>query len=121
MIDPSKLNPAAIMELTELMKSLTPEQMMKMQSLMHNSMAGFNVSQEMVEFEKSLPAHFREKMARIMYIANGIEVPNLNPTPAATATKEPTTAKEARMVILNSIAQGLMAPEAAYTVLFPED
>ena len=121
MIDPSKLNPAAIMELTELMKSLTPDQMMKMQSLMHNSMAGFNVSQEMMEFEKSLPAHFREKMARIMYIANGIEVPNLKPSPSVAATKEPTTAKEARMVILNSIAQGLMIPEAAYAVLFPED
>jgi len=50
---------------------------MKMQTLMHNSMAGLNTQNDMMEFENSLPSSFREKMARIMYMANGIEFPPL--------------------------------------------
>ncbi len=144
MIDPTKLNPKAIAELSELMRSLTPEQMMKMQSIMHNTMAGFNVTHEMAEFEKTLPSHFREKIARIMYIANGIAVPD-QPTSSAApsslsnaqvaesasyppvteainnkATAGPTNETEARLVILRSLAQGLLQPEEALKVLFPE-
>jgi hypothetical protein len=118
MIDPSKLSPQAIAEITDLMRTLTPDQMMKMQSLMHNSMAGFNVAQEMAAFEQSLPAGFREKMARVMYMMNGIEVPA--PTPAVTATTEaPKNESDARLIILQSVANGLMAPEEALKVLFP--
>ena len=116
-IDPSKLSPQVIQEISELMRTLTPEQMMKMQSLMHNSMAGFNVSNEMMEFEKNLPSGFREKMARIMYMTNGIEVPNQAP---ATPAVEPKTEREARMIILKSVAGGFMQPEEALSVLFPD-
>ena len=118
MFDPSKLSPQAIAEISELMRTLTPEQMMKMQSLMHNSMAGFDVAKEVMAFEQSMPANFREKMARIMYMANGIEVPNQAPTPT-TPIAEPKNENEARLVILQSVAGGFMAPEAALKVLFP--
>jgi len=111
MFDPSKLSPQAIQEITDLMRSLSPDQMMKLQSLMHNSMAGFDVSKQMMEFEQSMPADFRAKMARIMYMANGIEVPN--------SQTEPKNENEARLVILQSVAAGLMAPEEALKVLFP--
>ena len=123
-LDPSKLNPQAIAEISELMRTLTPDQMMKMQTLMHNAMGGFNVQEEMVEFEKSLPPSFREKMARIAYIANGIPVPNHGtPTQDAPAeqlmeTEKPANESEARLVILKSVASGLMSPEEALRILF---
>ena len=108
MFDPSKLSPAAISEISALMSSLTPEQIMKMQTLMHNQMGGFDVTKEMMEFEQTLPPSFREKMAKIMSMANGIEVPALDPT----------NESEARLVILRSVANGLMSPEEALKVLF---
>ena len=119
MFDPSKLSPQAITEISELMSSLTPAQMMKMQTIMHNSMAGFNTTQEMAEFEQTLPPTFREKMARIMYMANGIDVPAkpVNVTPVNIA--EPKNETDARLIILQSVAGGLMSPEEALKVLFP--
>ena len=124
-LDPSKLSPQAIAEISDLMRTLSPEQIMKMQSLMHNAMGGFNVTKDMAEFESTLPPSFREKMARIMYMANGIEVPaqasvatQANSTPVQTL-ENPTDMNEARLVILRSVAAGLMPPEEAFKVLFP--
>jgi hypothetical protein len=116
MFDPSKLSPEAIREITDLMRSLSPEQMMKLQTLMHNQMAGLNVTQEMLEFEKSMPADFRTKMARILYMANGIEVPQANPV---ISTEDPKNENEARLVILKSVASGMLSPDEALKVLFP--
>lgn len=124
MFDPSKLSPQAIQEITDLMRTLTPPQMMKLQSIMHNQMAGFNVTKELMEFEQSMPPDFRAKMARILYMANGIEVPaspatnNTAPAPEATLA-EPKNENEARLVILQSVAAGMMSPEEALKVLFP--
>ena len=116
MFDPSKLTPQAIREISELMSSLTPAQMMKMQTLMHNQMGGFDVTKDMMEFEQSLPPSFREKMARIMYMANGITVP---PQQSANIpVTEPKTEDDARLIILRSVASGLMSPEEALKVLF---
>jgi hypothetical protein len=119
-IDPSKLSPQVISEITELMKTLSPDQIMKMQTLMHNTMAGLNVATEMEAFEKTLPPTFRERMARIQYIANGIEVP---PRPdlivASQSVEPPKNENDARLVILHSVAGGLMSPDDALKVLFP--
>ena len=114
-LDPTKMTPQMISEITDAMKLLSPDQMMKLQSLMHNQLAGFNVSSEMAAFEQSLPAGFREKMARILYMANGIAVPEKAPEPM----KAPENVEDARLVILRSVAQGLMTPEEALKVLFP--
>jgi hypothetical protein len=120
-IDPSKMSPQAIAEMTQLMQTLSHAQIMQMQTLMHNAMGGFNVNQEMEEFEKSLPSSFREKMARIMYMSQGIEVPAQAPAIQASAMSmdAPTNMDEARLVILQSVANGLMEPAAALKVLFP--
>lgn len=122
-LDPSKLTPQMIGEITEAMKMLTPEQMMKLQTLMHNQMAGFDVSKEMMALEQTLPPGFREKMARLMYLANGITVPGAATTiekPAEPATATPKDFNEARLVILRSVAGGMMSPEEAVKILFPE-
>jgi hypothetical protein len=120
-IDPSKLSPEVISEITSLMQTLSPDQIMKMQTLMHNAMAGMNVTSEMAEFERGLPPTFRERMARIQYMANGVALP---PKPGdalvdSTPLADPQNENEARLVILNSVAQGLLKPEDALKVLFP--
>lgn len=117
--DPSKLDPKLISEISELMGTLPPEMMMKMQTLMHNSMAGHDVRKDMEEFERGLPPGFREKMARIMYQANGVV--DVLATPATTPT-EPTRPLEsladARYTILNAVKNGTLTPEAAMKALF---
>ncbi|NDG84506.1 MAG: hypothetical protein EBX52_05625 [Proteobacteria bacterium] len=125
-LDPSKMTPAVIAELTEAMKMLTPDQMMRIQTLIHNQMAGFNVANEMAEFEKNLPQGFREKMARILYMANGVAVPPGTATnvaapsaPDSAPVEEPKSVDDARLVILRSVSQGLMSPEEALKILFP--
>jgi hypothetical protein len=126
-LDPSKMTPQVIAEITEAMKMLTPGQMMKLQTLMHNQMAGFDVMKEMAALEQTLPQGFRERMARVIYLANGITVPSAgaNPgtaTPPASAVEDaklPGNPDEARLVILRSVSSGLMSPEEALRVLFP--
>ena len=122
MFDPSKLSPEAIAEVTTLMRQLKPEQMMRLQTLMHNSMAGFDVSKETQAFEAELPAGFREGMARVLYLSQGIPVPPRAAVNEASAPSAlPHNEQEARMVILRSVASGMMSPEEALKVLFPEN
>ena len=128
-LDPSKMSPQVIAEISDLMRTLTPDQLMKMQSLMHNAMGGHDVNKDMLAFEQSLPPTFREKMARIMYMANGIEVPAQAGTTNAVAANlsainmthdEPKDMNEARLVILRSVASGMMPPEQALKILFAQ-
>ena len=124
-LDPSKMTPEVIAEITEAMKMLTPGQMMKLQSLMHNQMAGFDVMKDMAALEQTLPQGFRERMARVLYMANGIAVPDAGATAGRVEAQSPEAAKlpenpdEARLVILQSVSNGLMSPEEALRVLFP--
>lgn len=107
--DPSKLDPKLISEISELMGTLPPEMMMKMQTLMHNSMAGHDVRKDMEDFERGLPPGFREKMAKIMYQANGV-------VDALTPPLESLT--DARLTLLNAVKNGILTPEAALKALF---
>ena len=123
-LDPSKMTPEVIAEITEAMRMLSPDQMMKLQSLMHNEMAGFDVMKDMAALEQTLPQGFRERMARVMYMANGIAVPRAASaadlaTSAPEPSKLPENPDEARLVILRSVSSGLMSPEEALKVLFP--
>jgi hypothetical protein len=64
--DPNKMDPKLLMELSQIVQSLPPDQLNRMQGLMHNAMAGFDVRAEMAEFERNLPAGFREKITRLV-------------------------------------------------------
>ncbi len=118
--DPSKLDPKLISEITELMATLPQSMMMKMQTLMHNSMAGHDVRKDMEEFERGLPPGFREKMAKIMYQANGVVDALASPDPNHMHDK--TTPLEslagARLTILHAVRNGTLTPEAALKALF---
>jgi hypothetical protein len=118
--DPSKLDPKLIQELSELMRSLPPEKLMQMQSLMHNSMAGFDISKSVQEFESSLPPEFRMKLAKIMMSAGplptgkpDIEIPTAAPAPI-------TNVDDARLTLLNAVRDGALTPEEALKALFTQ-
>ena len=111
-LDPSKLKPETLMKLTRLVQELPPPMIMKMQSLMHNAMAGLDVRKEMEDFERNLPAGFREKMAALMYEAHGSVVEVEQPSVPVESESE------ARITILRAVAGGTITPEEAYEVLF---
>lgn len=124
--DPSKMDPKLLMELSQLVRELPPEKLNRMQSIMHNMMAGFDVRKEMEEFEKGLPPGFREKLAGIMATsAIPVEMPQATTPPAASspASPEPSPSsaamseREARLTILRAVAEGRMSPEEAEKLL----
>lgn len=125
-LDPSKMDPKTIAAMSELIRTLPPDRIMKIQTLMHNTMAGLDVRREMEEFERSLPPGFREKMAAIMapelYKAYG-SIPS--GTSHSTQADEPLTTIDpnmdltaARMTILNGVADGKITPDDALKLLF---
>ena len=119
--DPSKLSPESLQKLSELIRELPPENLQKIQTLMHNSMAGFDTRAEIAEFEKNLPSGFREKMARLMYEVHGAVPPTAPSSPASvTSAEPPKNIDEARITVLRGVASGAIAPEEALRVLFPE-
>jgi hypothetical protein len=132
--DPSKMDPKLLMELSQVVRQLPPDQLNRMQTLMHNMMAGYDVSREMEEFEKTLPPGFREKIVRIVGTAGGpgafgAGVPfGLNSGDAQNAAHPgasqapgelPGSVKEARLTVLRAVAAGSIEPDNALDLLFP--
>ncbi|MBU6375999.1 MAG: hypothetical protein KGQ59_08395 [Bdellovibrionales bacterium] len=113
MLDPSKLKPETLMKMSQLIQELPQSLVSRMQAIMHNSMAGFDVRKEVESFEQELPAGFKERMAKLLYEAHGV-VTNESPS------KSIDSPKEARMTILQAIASGELSPEKAYEVLFAD-
>jgi hypothetical protein len=132
--DPSKMDPKLLMELSRLIQELPPEKLNRMQSLMHNMMAGHDVTREMEEFEKTLPPGFREKLFGVMMtpagtafmsnassgFSSGPEAPPIDVSPNASPglTTEEMNVRQARMTVLNAVADGRMTPEEAEKLLF---
>jgi hypothetical protein len=147
--DPSKLDPKVLMELSQMVQSLPRDQLMKMQTLMHNMMAGFDVSKELAEFENTLPRGFREKLMAIMAQSGGAmgaaasggfgmhsnpsvasgekRIRGLSDSDGEIAQAAPAESSremdlhEARMTILRAVADGHMTPEQAEQLLFKDE
>lgn len=125
--DPSKLDPKLLMELSELVRQLPPEKISRMQTLMHNMMAGYDVTREMEEFEKSLPPGFREKlmtlMAGQMGTAAGASAQPVESRIVSAVPDQPAgemDIREARLTLLRAVAGGQISPEEAEKLLFKE-
>jgi hypothetical protein len=107
-------DPKALMEMSQLIQQLPPAQLSRMQTLMHNMMAGFDVSKEMEEFEKSLPPGFREKLMSVMGPTASTPISSDAPP-----NEMPKDMSEARLTILRAIAEHQITPEQALQLLFP--
>jgi hypothetical protein len=124
--DPSKMDPKVLMELSQLVQQLPPEQLGRMQTMMHNAMAGFDVKREMEEFEKSLPPGFREKIVALMggqgasTFGGGAASAPLSKAeqPPIEVASPLSDVREARMTVLRAVAHGQMSPEDAEQILF---
>ena len=116
--DPSKMDPQSLARMSQLIQGLGPDKLSRLQSLMHNMMAGFDVKKDLEEFERTLPPNFREELMRIMAgsgqmgsASAGIKDIEVE-KPAA-----PMDEREARLTILRAVAAGQMSPEEAETLL----
>lgn len=118
-MDPSKLDPKVLMQLSQLIQELPPQHLSRMQTIMHNGMAGFDVRKEMEEFEKSLPPGFRERLLGIMGGApspvSPVSVAPVQET--SSQDKDNMSIREARLTILRAVANGQMSPEEAEKLL----
>jgi hypothetical protein len=115
------MDPKALMELSQLIQQLPPEQLSRMQTLMHNMMAGYDVSREMEEFERNLPAGFREKLMALAASQRGsfVPAPPASAGPADVSTEGAALdLREARLTILRGVASGKVSPEEAEKLLF---
>ncbi|NDD93019.1 hypothetical protein EBZ37_13170 [bacterium] len=120
MMDPSKLKPETLMKMSQLIQELPPSMLSRMQAIMHNSMAGFDVRKEVESFEQELPVGFKERMAKLLYEAHGV-LPNESPSSVMEfPSKSINNPKEARLTILQAVAAGELSPEKAYDVLFAD-
>ncbi|MCM2321847.1 MAG: hypothetical protein NDJ90_01135 [Oligoflexia bacterium] len=132
--DPSKMDPKLLLELSQLIRELPPEKLNQMQALMHNMMAGFDVRRELEDFEKSLPPGFRERLMAILAKQAAAEASiatSASPV-ASTETATPPEAagiaatpaadrdiRQARLTLLQAVADGRLSPEEAERTLFP--
>lgn len=130
--DPSKMDPRLLMELSQLIQKLPPEKLGQMQTIMHNMMAGFDVTQQMQELERSFPPGFREKLISLM-TSQGMGSPFESPsnssslppaqggspveTQLSDAEQAQMNVQEARLTILRAVADGRMTPEQAEKLL----
>lgn len=122
--DPSKLDPKVIQELSDLMRTLPPEKLMQMQTMMHNSMAGFDIMKDVQAFESGLPPEFRAKLAKIMLSAGPLPADAVIPTTGMaveTPTAPVSNVHEARLTVLRAVRDGTVSPEDALATLFPEN
>lgn len=129
MMDPSKLSPEMLMKMSRLVQELPPGILTRMQTLMHNAMAGFDVKKDMEALEQELPAGFREKMAGLMVEMHGAVPSSASAVTADSpgqrpevieAERELSSPRDARMTVLRAVASGDLSPEQALSVLFPE-
>jgi len=120
--DPSKLDPKTLMELSQLIRELPPEQINRLQSIMHNMGAGFDVKRELEEFDKTLPPGFRDRMTALMLKAQAETAPAPESASAGAGAGEPAqdlpgSMREARLTVLRAVADGRMSPEDAEKLL----
>lgn len=122
------MDPKLLMEMSQILRDLSPQQLNRMQTLMHNMMGGLDVSQEMAEFERTLPFEFRQRLMAVMGKQPGLNLVDPIPaqsTPVTASTQfdeEPAdqnmNVNQARLTILQAVADGRIPPEEAEKLLF---
>ncbi len=123
--DPSQMDPAMLMQMSQMLQRLPKGQMQRLQTLMQKAMAGKDVTREAQELESLLPSEFVEAM-------KGFALPGLAPAEAEgekvsasaseTAPAAPVnlSAAEARAIVEQAVKEGKIAPDQVADLL-PEN
>jgi hypothetical protein len=117
--DPSKVDPAAMAQMAQLVQRLPKGQIQKIQALMQKAMSGKDVSVEAQELERSMPAEILQQMAAFapgLLGAAGIDQAELEKE-AAAATSAEMDQSEARRIIEDAVKEGRLTPEEAQAAL----
>lgn len=122
-IDPSKMSPEILMKLSQIVRELPSEQLSRMQQIMHNLNAGFDVKKDMEEFERGLPPGFKDRLAAVLKedpqgrtVVGAHEAASARPAPS----ELPGSMREARLTLLRAVADGKLDAEEAERLLFPD-
>jgi hypothetical protein len=118
--DPSKVDPAAMAQMAQLVQRLPKGQLQKIQALMQKAMSGKDVTREAQELERSLPPEIVSQMAAFapgMLGAAGIDPAELEKAEAEMAAGAGMNADEAKRIIEEAVKEGRLSPEEAAAAL----
>jgi hypothetical protein len=114
--DPSKMDPKTLMEMSKLIRELPPEHLNRLQSIMHNMSAGYDVKNDLEALEKELPPGFREKVkSGMLKTQTGTTAPT-----DESPVDLPGSVRDARLTVLRAVSEGRMQPDEAEKILFPD-
>lgn len=130
--DPSQLDPAMLMQMSQMLQRLPKSQMQKLQHVMTRAMAGKDVTREAQELERSLPPEFLEMMKgfagpAMAAMGGGAGMPDMGAIPGAMPVEsEPVSveaapvnmsAEEARAIVEKAVREGTVTAEQAAGLL----
>jgi len=118
--DPSQMDPAMLMQMSQMLQRLPKGQMQKLQTLMQKAMTGKDISREAQDFERLLPPDFVEAM-------KGFAVPGMSEpgtAPAIGISAETTAAEtsslsadEARAIVEQAVKEGKVSADQVADLL----
>lgn len=107
--DPSQMDPAMMMQMSQALQRLPRGQLQRLQAIMQKAMAGKDVTREAAEFERSLPPDFKNLMSGFAQGAMGGTAP--------AAESNDMSADEARKIVEKAAAEGKISAEQAKELL----
>jgi hypothetical protein len=117
--DPSQMDPAMLMQMSQMLQRLPKGQMQKLQSIMQKAMSGKDVSREAQDFERLLPPDFVEAMKG--FAMPGMPgMPSLDPSAATTHEEAEIvhgqapvqlSADEARAIVEKAVKEGKVSAD----------
>jgi hypothetical protein len=127
--DPSQMDPAMLMQMSQMLQRLPKGQMQKLQAIMTRAMAGKDVTREAQDLERSLPPEFLEMMKGFAGTAMagmpGIGEGYATPTeveaqmvaPVSEGAPVQMTAEEARAIVEKAVQDGKVTADQAAGLL----
>jgi hypothetical protein len=123
--DPSKMDPAMMLQFSQALQRLPRGQLQRLQGIMQRAMSGQDVTREAAEFEKTLPTDIQQLMMSFagqmaqQGMGGGEGFPAL--PGAATGSEGGMTEEEARQIVAAAAAEGKVSQDEADKLLAPAE
>jgi|GEM_PF-410895 len=133
--DPSQMDPAMLMQMSQMLQRLPKSQMQKLQNVMTRAMAGKDVTREAQDLERSLPPEFLEMMKgfagpAMAAMGGGEAMPDMSALTGALPVESEAgategapvnmSAEEARAIVEKAVREGTVTAEQAAGLLAGE-